>query len=61
MAAPVVSFFEEVVVGAGGGEVVFCGWSAVGPAGEVVQVAVGRWHAASGEDTGQVSGFDAAA
>jgi hypothetical protein len=57
----VVLFFEEVVVAAGGGEVVFCGWSAVGPAGEMVEVAVDCWHAAAGEDTGLVAGLDVAA
>jgi hypothetical protein len=53
-------FFEEVVVAAGGGEVVFCGRSAVGPSFHMVDVAIDRRHPTAGEDTGLVAGFDAA-
>ena len=61
LVGPVVSFFEEVVVAAGGGEVPLGGRSPVGPAFDMVEVAVDCGHATAGEDTGLVAGFDAAA
>ena len=55
---PAVVVFESVVVAAEGCEVVSCRGSVVGPCGAVVEVAVDRRHAASGEDTGEVGGGD---
>src|SRR5690349_3401942 len=41
--------FQQVVVGAVGGEVVFAGRAAVGPGEDVVQLGVGGFSAAAGE------------
>ena len=59
--APSGMVFDAVVVAAQGCEVLFVGLAAFGVTRGVVEVAVGGGHAASGEDTGVVSGFDCAA
>ena len=52
---------EAVIVAAQRYELLAGGWSSLREGNAVVEVAVGGGHAAPGEDTGGVEGFDPAA